>query len=209
MSEAAKEHVQQRGPDTTTSARRRLAWLDWALLGTLGPLFLVCFGLHVHAVLSDTLLYHDYYVSPAQTATDAPTVEGFILELESSGDLRIGDRILRIGDVDTRGAGTFEVSALTLGQVRHGTVPMEIERDGVRHRITLSPVQPQVPWYRIPLVLGFAIVAVIVLLRSPGSGRHAPDVRGLHEPGHLSISSSRAPRHSNSTRASSYSMCGA
>jgi class 3 adenylate cyclase len=170
VSEAAKEHVQRRGPDAAPSARRRLEWLDWALLGTLGSLFLVCFGLHVHAVLTDTLLYHAHYVSPPQTPTDAPTVEGFILEFENPGDLQVGDRILSIDGIDTRGASAFEVSALTHGQARGGMVPMEIERDGVRQPITLSTVQPEVPWYRIPLVLGFAIVAVIVLLLSPGSG---------------------------------------
>ena len=168
VSEAAIESLQHR-PDAASSARPRLEWLDWALLGTLGPLFLACFGLHVHAVWTDTLLYHAHYVSPAQSETDAPTVEGFILEFENSGDLQVGDRILRIGDVDTLGANAFEVSALTHAKARDGAVPMEIERDGVRQSITLSAVQPQVPWHRIPLVLGFAIVAVIVLLRSPGS----------------------------------------
>lgn len=173
MNEQANERVQQHRSGATTSARPRFERLDWILLGTLGPIFLACFGLHVQAVLSDTLLYHAHYVSPAPTAADAPTVEGFILELENPGDLRVGDRILRIGDVDTRGANAFQVSALTHGQARDGSVSMEIERDGIRQRVTLSTVQPEVPWYRIPFVLGFAIVAVMVLLRSPGSAQRA------------------------------------
>jgi hypothetical protein len=123
----------------------------------------------VNAVFTGSLLFHAYYVSPAVTPSEAPIVEGFLPEIENRGELRIGDRILRVGDVDTRGAGELGVSALTLGQARDGEVAMEIERGGTRQSIVLSLVGLEVPWIRIPLLLGFAIVGVIVLLRSPGS----------------------------------------
>jgi hypothetical protein len=90
--------------DETRTPRRRLERFDQILLGTLCPLFIVCFGLHVYAVATDTLVYHSFYTSSAASADDGPTVEGFILEFENLGELEVGDRILAIGGVDTRGA---------------------------------------------------------------------------------------------------------
>ena len=170
MSEAVSERGLRDRPGAIASARPRLGWLDWILLGTLGPLFLACFALHVHAVLTETLLYHAFYVSAAQTEADTPIVEGFILEYEHAGELQVGDRILRIGDVDMRGANAFEVSARTHDQSSDGTVMMEVERGGVRQPISLALVEPALPWAMIPLVVGLTLVAVIVLLRSSGSG---------------------------------------
>jgi len=149
--------------------RRQFHWLDWILLATLGPLALVCLGLHSYAAATDALVFHAFYVSPASGPADAPRVEGFLAEFENTGELQIGDRILSVDGIDTHGAGPLEVSRLTYAHALDDVTLMEIERGGVAETVSVPIVAMTVPWARIPALLGFTIAGLIALLRSPGS----------------------------------------
>ena len=80
---------------------------DWALLLTLLPFWAVCFGLHVHTMLSNGYAQPIMYVH-SWTPDDYPTVEGFWAEFRGTPDLQVGDRVLRVGDVDLKGVNPWE-----------------------------------------------------------------------------------------------------
>jgi signal transduction histidine kinase/CheY-like chemotaxis protein len=147
----------------------RLAVADRWLLGTLVPLFLACFALHVQEVRRSGLAQLPVWAL-ADRAGGPPTVGGFRIETDSGDSgLRPGDRLLRVGDTDLRGAGHVEFDARVLAETGAlGAARLVFERDGVRRETTIRPRPRPHAWTR-PLILGLgALLCVAIVLRAPG-----------------------------------------
>jgi class 3 adenylate cyclase len=142
------------------------------LLVTLAPAFVVVFGLHVKQALQTGLAQPAFFV--ATPGPDAyPSVRGFRREQAGGAEmLRIGDRLIRLGDVDLRGVGHIGFDALASRDVAHTRLlSLVIERDARRLPVHAELVALPVPWGRIPALLGAALVAIAVLLRGPQRAR--------------------------------------
>jgi hypothetical protein len=147
---------------------RRLGPFDKLLLWTLLPVWVVCFSLHVRELVRTGLAQVPVYVTPAQSALDYPVVASFHLESQGqTSGLELGDRVLRIGETDLRGAGFVDFNAITLEEAASARrVEVEVERRGARQRLSLMLPTLALPWWRIPLLLAMLVAATGVLLRS-------------------------------------------
>jgi hypothetical protein len=152
---------------------RRLGPLDGLLLATLLPVWVLTFGLHVREVVRSELAQPAFFVSMPEHSGAYPRVRGFRIEQPGgTGDLQIGDRLIRLGDVDLRGFGNIGVDAVAIAQAGvDRRFPLVFERDGRAVRTEASLAASPVPWMRIPVLFGAALVAVVVLLRATRSAR--------------------------------------
>ncbi len=149
---------------------QRLRSLDIVLLLLLVPPWMVGFALYVnkmaHGELARVPLLVDF---PAQ-ADGYPTVAGFLPETEAeAAGVQIGDQLTRAGAADLKGVGPFRfVAQLHEQATSERRVPLIIARNGHSFPVLL-PLDPfAFPWRTLPLTLGFAAAATLVLLRRPG-----------------------------------------
>jgi signal transduction histidine kinase/CheY-like chemotaxis protein len=146
-----------------------LSFRDRLLLWALVPVYLLCLALHVAEVRRSGLAQLPVWAY-APAGSEFPVVGGYRVETDSrDSGLRPGDRLLRVGDRDLRGAGHIRFDALALEQTGVLGAALVFERDGVRRTGVLRPRPRPHPWTRtLPLVLGL-VVCVLVLLRAPGT----------------------------------------
>lgn len=133
------------------------------------PLWVTCLVFHLGLVLRGEVAWLPV-VASATGAASAPVVTAFWPENVPPADvLAIGDRVVRVGDVDLRGAGAIRFLVEAYAASRNGVVPAVIERDG-RVRATSIPLVPAAyPWRMLPLSLGLFTIGVLVLFRRPTS----------------------------------------
>jgi signal transduction histidine kinase/CheY-like chemotaxis protein len=148
---------------------RRLATLDRVLLATLVPLWITVFALHVRQIALTGLAEPPVYAWEAREPDGYPTVGAYRPQLHGvNTGLEIGDRLLRVGTVDLRGAGYLRVYAATLAETDPSLhVLVTFERHGTQRTLLLAMRRPAIAWYWIPALLGTAVTAVLVLLRAP------------------------------------------
>src|SRR5262245_15073306 len=94
------------------AARASLRRVDVILLCTLVPCWVAAFALHVRQVMRGRLAWVPVYVSRSTDADGFPVVVGF--RPETSRDetgLEHGDRLMRAGNADLRGAGPVDFVA--------------------------------------------------------------------------------------------------
>lgn len=145
----------------------RLETTDKLLLAALLPLWLVCFTLHVREVARTGIALPPVFASP-QGRDAYPIVGGFHLERDHQGTgLRVGDRLIRVGETDLRGMGDIGFVGYAVENAgKDLRVPLLIERNGKRRQMQLELTPFPVPWFRIPVVLGLVALAVSVRLRA-------------------------------------------
>lgn len=147
---------------------RRLATFDRVLLATLLPVFAVVLALHLREAHRTGLAQPPVFAVPGPDGV--PVVGG--LRLERGADwsgLEPGDRLLRLGERDLRGVGYLGFEAIALEEAgRAGVAPLVYARDGVRRKMDLVMRRHDMPYYRVPFLIGFVGVALLVLLRAPG-----------------------------------------
>ncbi len=145
---------------------------DKVLIAVLLPLIAVCTFLHLREVRRSGLPQPPVYAT-SRGADAYPVVGG--LRFERGADwagLELGDRLIRIGDTDLRGAGYIGFDAHALHEAgAAGAAPLVFERTGQRREMSLAMQRPALPWYRVPFLLSFVAVALLVLWHSPGSVR--------------------------------------
>ena len=118
----------------------RLAPLDKALVLILVPLWVVVFALGVKTqVMGGPTLF--MLELSAGDARSYPTLTGDFFgpwAPYEQAALRTGDRLIRLGDADLRGVGTFGFSARALDETeRDLTLPLLLERDGERDALPI------------------------------------------------------------------------
>ena len=142
---------------------------DKLLLGSMVPVFLAVFALHVHETARTGLAQLPVFAE--WVPGEYPRVGGYRLETDSSGSgLELGDRLIRVGDRDLRGVGYIGFHAIGLARTTPGNpVPLVFERDGVRQTVALEARPHPHRWARVPVLLVIPLVCVLILLRAPGS----------------------------------------
>jgi tetratricopeptide (TPR) repeat protein len=152
---------------------QHLRFRDRVLLGTLLPIWLLIFGSYVH------LLYHSAYslprvfVTPADGSDGYPRIGGIRPEsFVVNPGLEVGDRILRVGETDLRGAGYlgFYVAAMTQAGGRP-SVEVEYERGGQTGLIDLPLSRIPFRWMWAACLLALMVASVLILLRARQVGQ--------------------------------------
>ncbi len=142
-----------------------------AILAVLCPLWLVCFALFaVDGVRGGPVQTH-LIVAPPSDADAYPVVERLRPDLtEPAGAVRAGDTLVRVGDVDLRGAMPWSVHAHLYGAMDGAhRVEVTYERDG-RRAVSAETLAPWGRFWREAVVsLAFALTAFLVVLRAPES----------------------------------------
>ncbi len=155
----------------TPRVMRRLLPLDKALLLVLVPLWGLCFVLYLDDLARGRLAW-----VPLAVARDAaggyPTMRGptGLGRGWDAGDVRIGDRLLRLGDTDLRGVGQIGFVARAYQEAYPDLrVRVSLTRDGrpVDTWLILRPLD--FGWRLSVLTLPFVVMAVLIVVRLPGS----------------------------------------
>jgi len=169
------------GTGTTTRCRvhppsiRRLAAIDWLLLGTSLPLLL--FGLVmsvVHGVRGDFVV-PTFWATSAADAQSYPVVDRtWSYSSAEASPLAVGDRLLRLEGIDLRGVSNagFMLRWSQAAQAGARSLQLKIERVGVRSDVCVALVPGfyiagNPPWWTaIPFILGLVCAAVLLLVRA-------------------------------------------
>jgi len=157
---------------------KRLRALDVALLAVLGPLWLLCIGVHVRRVAQGGVAWIPVYVAPGRGG-EAPTLTGFWTDAAPPATaLAPGDRLLRVGESDLAGAGRIDFLADAYAAAAAAPAPSVLaERAGRLFEAPL-PVRPaRFPWRTVPVAIGFGATGLLALWR--GGGRRAARSYGL------------------------------
>ncbi len=135
------------------------------------------FAMGARSVL-DLAAFPSVYVTAPATAEGYPTLSGFRAHLEGrKSGLEVGDRLVRLDDLDLRGVGPAELFALVMTEVR-GRAPrarIVFHRGEERGETSLSLGAARKFWWALPTSVAFAAVAALLRLRAPPS----PLVRAL------------------------------
>ena len=148
---------------------RSLRPADRLQLFVLVPLWALCFVLETRSVLRDTAI-PPLFVARADSASPGDAylqVTGLVPWLATAGDgPAVGDRILRVGDTDLRGADRIDFWVAVAREVEPSRqVRVTYERGGVRHEASLRVGSERQSWPNPIVSLAWALVAVLVLLR--------------------------------------------
>lgn len=139
---------------------RRSRWIDWLLLGTLLPVFVAMLvgGIHGNRAAGNRQL--PFALSGAQGVDGYPIVRWLRVALS---DIHRSDRILRIGDVDLRGLGVFEIEYRIRALLAQGQpIAVEAEREGFRFKTEIEPVPNPSWWWQLPSWCAFVLAATVL-----------------------------------------------
>jgi hypothetical protein len=148
---------------------QRLQPVDIALLAFFVPLWLFCFALYSFTIANARLARIPLLVQAPASAEDYPTIQAFSpgTEAEHVG-LALGDRLIRVGEADLRGVGSFGFIARMYEQVSDLQTSVVFSRDGVTDTRLVTLHRHAFPWRTLFLSLGFAVTSIAVLIRRPG-----------------------------------------
>jgi len=141
---------------------------DLFLIISLTTIFVICLGLHIKMVFGDGVPLTTIGVEVGKTSSDPPVIVFFSTHRRGNDNLQIGDRLLSVGEVELQGLSQQQFQVAMAGQVRYGkSAVVTAERNGEIIYEKISAASGKVPWSHIPFVTGFAIIALIVILRAP------------------------------------------
>jgi hypothetical protein len=153
----------------------RLRPIDRVLLAVLVPTWVFFFGLSAASQFRHPGYTSVFVASPAE-ADDYPMLTGFRpwLPGRDSG-LRIGDRLLRVGDADLQGVGPYGFYVRVAEQdARERQLPVVFERAGERGETSLPVGSYAIFWPFLVPALAFAVTAWLLLFRArPSPMAHA------------------------------------
>src|SRR6185503_16777837 len=103
-------------------------------------------------------------------ADSYPILRGFWGKRAESSGLAIGDRLDRLGQTDLRGVSPLGFFALAYKEAQSTLqVPISFVHAGEHGQVILHFDPVVSPWPKVLMTLGFAVTAVLVLFRRPGS----------------------------------------
>jgi hypothetical protein len=155
---------------------RRLAVIDWLLIGISLPIFL--FGLVmtlVHGVRGD-FVAPPFWVTTAANQRAYPVVDQVWSPAGTEPNpLAVGDRVVRLEDIDLLGVSNagFFVHWSSAAQAGARSLRLAIERGPVHSevRVPLVPgfyIEAGPPWWTaLPFMIGLMCTALLLLVRAP------------------------------------------
>ncbi len=147
---------------------RELRTLDWVLIATLLPLYLVTQAAQVYEGMTTGLTSPGLEITSASGPRDFPVVGTINDGTQFAGPrLAVGDRLLEVDGQSLAGAGLVESWARVVPGVRHPAgARVAAARGEARLATTLLGEPDPFWWSGIPTSLASAVVALILLLRA-------------------------------------------
>jgi class 3 adenylate cyclase len=144
---------------------RRSRWVDWLLLGTLLPIFfaMLAGGIQAYRASGEHVL--PFRLSGAQGDDGYPLVHSL---RTPHAEIRPGDRVLRIGEIDLRGLSQPRIRYRTRALLA-ASVPLAVEgeRSGVRFETEIEPAPLPSWWWPLPTWGAFVVVGSFLLAHAP------------------------------------------
>ncbi|MGH7288775.1 MAG: adenylate/guanylate cyclase domain-containing protein [Myxococcota bacterium] len=148
---------------------RRLRALDWILIGTLVPAWVIALALQLHAGLLNGCAVLPFYASSAPS-DGYPRVDELWREVpDVEGTIARGDRVIRVGSEELRGVTATRLMARAYALVRsESVVPLTFERDRLRFEVRIAPLALPFGWWStIPFALTLGVIGLLLLIRAP------------------------------------------
>jgi class 3 adenylate cyclase len=153
---------------------RRLAVVDWFLIGILLPILL--FGI----VMSIVHGVHGEFVFPPFLVSSAPSARAYPIVREvypsssvDAGSIAVGDIVQRLNGLDLRGYTTAGVALRWTAAARAGARSLSVvtERGGALSEVEVALIPgaffPLVPWWApLSLAIALAVTALLLLIRA-------------------------------------------
>ena len=143
---------------------RRLS--DIVLLAVTLPVVLIILFLHIQVVLNGGSTI------PTMRVDFAPMPVVLDINRDHIDNIRVGDRILKIGNVDTSSISPIQFKLTIASQLsQQDKIPVQLKREGELHDgFLLRRIQP-FAWALLPMITTFLVVATLVLWQAPHSPR--------------------------------------
>lgn len=144
--------------------------IDLVLLFALLPVWVTFAVLHLGLSIDGRIAWVPLYVESASQGATLPSISGFWSRSDEDRlPLRIGDRIVRIGDREMTGASQADV-VLALYDQRQGgrAVGVEIDRGGVRQGVVFQFEPIPNRWRTSVIALGMGAIGFLSLWRGRG-----------------------------------------
>jgi class 3 adenylate cyclase len=140
------------------------------LLAALAAIWTACFALFVREILRGGPPQTHLLVEPPESGDAYPIVASLRPGSEPPPDgVQPGDRLVRAGASDLRGAMPWTVYARLYAEARDGAVRVEASRDG-RPLEAIEPLRYEGDaWSEAFIALAFAATAMLLVWRAPGS----------------------------------------
>ena len=144
--------------------------LERLLLTFWVAVWLLCFTLALKSAIQGLVVPHLYVVA-ADGPQGYPALAGHLGWSSDLAPLHLGDRLIRIDEIDLRGMGPLELYARTAeAAANHPTVQVLFNRDGnLGHADLTFRSYSRAIWLRLPGSFVFALAAVVLLLRAAPS----------------------------------------
>ena len=136
------------------------------------PVWIACFALHVKEVVRGRLARVPLFVSEPENVESYPILLGFWpgSPAKTASGLAVGDQLTHLGETDLRGVSPVSFLAQAYEQAKANlSVSITFVRAGQYGSAELQFDPFLLSWGAIPMILGFAVAAVLVLFRMPGS----------------------------------------
>lgn len=144
---------------------------DWILILSLTSVWLVCLVLNMNMVFGDGESLAAFVPAFDRTEDGTPVVVLLAADREQGGDaLYVGDRLVSMQGEDLAGISPIKFQFNLAEALHHGgKAALVIERDGEEMPVSIEASNTKISWSHIPPVIGYAAIALIVLLRAPGA----------------------------------------
>ncbi len=131
--------------------------------------WLLCLLQHLPMVMGSGEYLPAFYPAFDRTSDGTPIIVSVAADREQGGeDLEVGDRLLKINHQPLSGvspAGFQILVADSFADKSHAV--LTIERSGSEKTITILPSKAKITWSHLPPVIGYVVIALLVLLRAP------------------------------------------
>lgn len=144
---------------------------DWTLLLSLTSVWLICLVLNLSMVFGDGKYLAAFVPAFDRTEDGTPVIVALAADRAQGGDdLQIGDRLISMDGEPLAAVSPIRFQFLLAdGLHEQGKVDLVIERHNQQIAVDIRPSNTKISWSHLPPVIGYAAIAVLVLLRSPNA----------------------------------------
>lgn len=159
------------GHDLQDPQQKRFSNRDWTLLLSLTAVWILCLVLNLGTVFGEGEYLAAFIPAFDRTEDGTPVLVSLVADREQGGDgLAIGDRLISLN-----GESLVKITPIRFqfmlanGFSEQGRVDFLIERDAEQLPISIRPSTRKISWSHLPPVVGYATIAILVLLRAPNA----------------------------------------